>query len=547
MNQFRSFNARNFRLDRSLHLQNTMNASRNIFQFPSLIRSPNLRIFLRLVKSPSHILFVVSNLAILVHLQFVSTTRTAQAACRGEQENFARLHAQIKELEDLEEEERQIRAEIETLKLQGDKKRYSIKGSGHEEQPSSFSWRQLQQHANRNLASEFKLRRATISKSFLWGEGIKSLFSFDSRPLWSFEHKDDVLSETFECTHIHSSILRNNFQGLCRLFIREAVHEANLRNGQTSFEAIADDSLVSSLKSLLYETLSGHCLTYDKSDTTKYIASSQVLSINQILGLLADVLEKIRAAFLSYHQRQSKGELLIDLCRLIMLNNTQSHFDQILFTLYHNFGHQRLHKYQALLLEMFPTRSFSKISLKTYLEMTKQPVNRSNPDNVGGDRTLQISNGEDIAHETMTEHPHSYIDVLQAKLLKYLSEGLYLEVECLIREILKFVNESDSARTRPNPVQSEETYFHLKLLLDSLSREGMLEAFESQPGLGSKFQWLWQHLEKDRMSLTERNERSNCHTSLTDNEAPTECFSGNDTKDSVLLFLPKLHALALRV
>lgn len=547
MFQFRSLDARNFRFKRSLHLQNAMNASRHTFQFSSLIRSPNLRIFLRLVKSPSHILFVVSNLAILVHLQFVSTHRTAQAACKADQENLARLHAQIRELEDLEEEERQIRNDIESLKLQEDKKRYIKTIPGHEEKHTPFSGRQLQRHANRKLASEFEMRRATISKNFLWGKGLHSLFSFEPQPRWGFEKKDHVYTETVECTHIHSPIQRNDFQGLCRLLLKEAVHEANLRNGQASFEAIAGDSLVSSLKSLMHEALSGHCLTYEKSDTTKYIASSQVLSINQVLVPLADVLEELKEAFVSYRHRHSKGELLLDLCRLLILSNTQSHFDQVLFTLYHNFGQLKLHKYQALLLKTFPSRNLTRISQKALLEMTQQQVNQSEPENGGGDRIFQTKHRLTITHDPMKHHPQSHIGLLQANLLKHISEGLYFEVECLIREILKFVNERDSASAKSNPVQSEEKYLHLKLLLDKLSREGILEAFESQPGLGSKFQWLWQHLAKDRMSSTERNGRSNCQTFLTGNKAPKERLSKDGTKDSVLLFLPKLHGMAVRV
>ncbi|PSK37790.1 hypothetical protein C7M61_003035 [Candidozyma pseudohaemuli] len=506
--------------------------------------SPKLKLFLRLVRSPSHILFLVSNLAILVHLQFVSTTRSAKIVHLKEKDNFDKLRAQIIELEELEEEERLIRKEIEALKNRASQKERAFDDSLSESKVSnsgSTYQRTNSEILNKNLALDFRLKRLSITSNFMTKEGMKTLFTAKNSPRWSFMDRNFVSTQATDDNQFCYAGERNAFQAFLRYLIGDVILES-----LTSLEIEISESFKSDLfHSLIYETTTAKYLNHERSDTTKFIASSQESLGTRTKGH-QDLMKDIRAAFESYLSNGTeiaKCELLLDLCRTLIPTIEPKVIDEALNALYQHFGILGLHNYQALLLETFPTHQFHNGFRATYFK--EKPIIDTN------ESVFADSNGENESASTRfsVKEPRissSEFKHLRSKLTLLLFREAYDEAENVLNTLLRIANDDGlSLSGRLNEYESD-TRHDMRNIFEGDSLNATLRALDRDSNFESKFSWLRPHLTavaEDRHigEKVEREEKKD--------EPVTGYLSRNNVgkKNPVLKLLPESSFMAMRV
>lgn len=521
-----------------------MNSTRSGMMHPALLMSPKLKLFLRLVRSPSHILFLVSNLAILVHLQFVSTTRSAKIVHLKEKDNFDKLRAQIIELEELEEEERLIRKEIEALKNRASQKERAFDDSLSESKVSysgSTYQRTNSEILNKNLALDFRLKRLSITSNFMTKEGMKTLFTAKNSPRWSFMDRNFVSTQATDDNQFCYAGERNAFQAFLRYLIGDVILES-----LTSLEIEISESFKSDLfHSLIYETTTAKYLNHERSDTTKFIASSQESLGTRTKGH-QDLMKDIRAAFESYLSNGTeiaKCELLLDLCRTLIPTIEPKVIDEALNALYQHFGILGLHNYQALLLETFPTHQFHNGFRATYFK--EKPIIDTN------ESVFADSNGENESASTRfsVKEPRissSEFKHLRSKLTLLLFREAYDEAENVLNTLLRIANDDGlSLSGRLNEYESD-TRHDMRNIFEGDSLNATLRALDRDSNFESKFSWLRPHLTavaEDRHigEKVEREEKKD--------EPVTGYLSRNNVgkKNPVLKLLPESSFMAMRV
>lgn len=383
-----------------------MNVSRTI-----LFRSPQLKLFLRLVKSPSHMLFLASNLAILVHLQYFSATRLLHYP-RGDREKLDRLRAQTAELRDLEEEERRIKEEIEALKGQLPNGRRNDLDQCNEARGVHIRRKELcRKQDNMKLVSKFDGQRSAIFKSLLKDVNIHNLFAhrFDSGG--SFDDDADAPSALSEATYVTSPDKRIISQVILRCLIGDLITETT-----SGSEVMANQTERSTfggklLRSIIFDANS-RLLTYEDSDMTKFI-NCTTFNVGRSPHIPKEtIITELEAAFDSFilgNGNGSKRILLLNVARSLTRNNASAFPDDLILFLYHKFGLLKLYKYQAMLLTILPNLRI-RIERSVYdaaeLLADKEPTN---------ERTIRLDN-----HRSMVpngQHLQSAAVILQPRYL----------------------------------------------------------------------------------------------------------------------------------
>lgn len=216
------------------------------------LMSPELKMFLQMLKSPSHIMFVASNVALLVHLLFFSTVRRKQKT-----EEFL---SQMEELEnyvdlinDLDNQNAEIQKRIRVLKAlqQKDSSTPEVQHMHQNDQdttPQPFTPREeivpLRLHSTH--AERFLKHRNLIATTFSKRSNIAKLFENSNRP--SIEEEKDIIADE----RSYSAPILNTLLALSHLLVKTFVIELNLKH------ALGDDEtqkLISSDSFLLHEDL----------------------------------------------------------------------------------------------------------------------------------------------------------------------------------------------------------------------------------------------------------------------------------------------------
>ncbi|KAF5213136.1 hypothetical protein E0198_000651 [Clavispora lusitaniae] len=227
-----------------LHLLNSSARPRmSLRQSLNFFDSPESKMFLQFLKSPSHLIFVASNVAILAHLQFYSTVRKKQRI-----EEFL---LQMEELEnyidlinDLDAENEEIQRQIASLK----------RLQNRESSPAPFSERSRQANSEPSILAQkndsslatqiqhsrqFLKQRQVYVSTFSQSENIARLFpQSDSRVEEHEEHPGKLT---------YYSSIQSSLMALSNQLVKSFLVELNLRHSFHDFEleqALSDDSFL---------------------------------------------------------------------------------------------------------------------------------------------------------------------------------------------------------------------------------------------------------------------------------------------------------------
>lgn len=193
--------------------------------------SPELRLFMKLVKSPSHLMFIASNVALFVHLLFYSTVVRKQKMEEfisqiNELENFEEL------IKDLDKQNEEIQKQISVYKhLQRKSKDYTdSRDSNRDQRPTKRSQSPIvlneSLHLHSTHANKFLDQRKLFATTFTEKTSIAKLFESSS------------LETSLETSHSTSSSASPTFSdpilnlliALSHQFVKAFLVEINLRN-----------------------------------------------------------------------------------------------------------------------------------------------------------------------------------------------------------------------------------------------------------------------------------------------------------------------------
>lgn len=333
---------------RMMHIQHVMNSARLATPYSSLTVS-QLKAILRFMRSPSHLIFLASNFAILVHLHYLSTQKTNFLS----RDKVELLEAQLKEIERLEGEEKMLRNEIRKQRLRRQlSDRWGSRSASLARSDVITLKKQVRSIDNKYAANKFHQQRLAISRSVQSDLNVGHLFRKKSHgPNWEKLLASTTLLKPMETTHIRSSSDRNKLQALLHCLVGVVLKDSRLRpnsNIGLQFEAF-------------YESLSGHHLTYEASDVSKYIRSSR---INTGLRDLTDeiyVNDKLESAFELFEKQKdarSKGILLLLIARALLAHCRSGISENIMLLLFQKFGNSKLPQFQSFLVNLNPQLDF---------------------------------------------------------------------------------------------------------------------------------------------------------------------------------------------
>lgn len=216
-------------LKRSFHLEKAAGCVQRFSLRRSLI-SQELRLFIKMLKSPSHIMFVASNVALLVHLLFYSTVvrklKMEEFVSRiNELENYEDL------IRDLDRQDEEIQRQITILKqlqhksldhLDSNQNRNRALIPSKQHQSTSVLNGNL--HLHQTHASKFLKQRKFFASTFTEKSAIAKLFKCTSN---SFSDDTDIKSSLGSPTF--SDPILNSLMALSHQFVTAFVVEFNLR------------------------------------------------------------------------------------------------------------------------------------------------------------------------------------------------------------------------------------------------------------------------------------------------------------------------------
>ncbi|OBA19552.1 hypothetical protein METBIDRAFT_216639 [Metschnikowia bicuspidata var. bicuspidata NRRL YB-4993] len=219
---------------RSLHMQSVGLGIPKISlrQSLNLARSPELKMFLMLVKSPSHVLFIASNVAVLVHLKFFSTMK--------KNDKLEHLKLQAAELEnyesvvsDLDKKLESVQNQIKIIKSQ---KESGIRKPLSNDKKQSAKWSKYRENQlnmlrdQQNLAKRFVASRELIATKLSEPENIARLFEADDgRSTGNISEEIIEDYETDPLLRTYSSPILNIMMLLSNLIITSCLVDLNLR------------------------------------------------------------------------------------------------------------------------------------------------------------------------------------------------------------------------------------------------------------------------------------------------------------------------------
>lgn len=230
---------------RKFHVLNASGGPRSSLRLGlNLFQSPELKMILKFLKSPGHLIFVASNVAILAHLQFYSTVRRKQRT-----EEFMRqmqeLENYVELINDLDAQNDEIQRQIASLKrLQ---KKEDVKVSPAVEKKPTARPNFLPLKSDLPLSKQvrhaqmFLKQRQMYASTFSNPENIAKLFPENLTNV----DLEKLEQQPFELTYY--SRMQNSLMALSSQLIKSFLIELNLRhsfqdNGLN--EAITPDSFL---------------------------------------------------------------------------------------------------------------------------------------------------------------------------------------------------------------------------------------------------------------------------------------------------------------
>lgn len=222
---------------RSLHMQRITGNKRPGL---SLFQSPELKLFLKLVKSPSHLMFVASNVAILVHLLFYSTLRQKQRMEEFDLQ-MEELERYIDVIEDLDKQTNEIQRQIAQIKLlrqkefsRPEKKLLDIKDS-HAQKKLTKRYKAINEQVD--SARDFLQRRKNFSVAFSDANNIQRLFMNHEDVS---EEQNEIPSETLTYT----SPVQNTIMAVSSQIVKSFLTELNLRSSLMDDDTLPQQSFL---------------------------------------------------------------------------------------------------------------------------------------------------------------------------------------------------------------------------------------------------------------------------------------------------------------
>lgn len=271
----------------------------------------NALIFLRLLRSPGHLTFLTANVALLVHLQFLSTHRKLQ-----QQEKYQLEISELQRFEDVvhdldaqtEQIEKQILAFKQAKKDKGPRRHGSKRGHvNHANEQNDDRYRALlspQIMAKRLREENYAKNQLSLAQKFVRErEAYKSLVKqpelLDGLFSESAADHNDALSEyrvtsdtssTGEAHHIartYMSPMQNSLMLLTSLIVKKFLVEFNFRR------AFHDETLLDVYPEDRYWTendLSNSLSSYDRDRILEILDSLQESGVNVTMkDVLADI------------------------------------------------------------------------------------------------------------------------------------------------------------------------------------------------------------------------------------------------------------------
>lgn len=221
---------------RTLHMQNVGLGlpKLSLRHSLNLSRNPDLKLFFRLIKSPSHLFFFATNVAVLVHLKLLGTM--------NKKHRMEHLTLQPAELENYESVISNIDQEVENVKKQIEalKKRHkedkpldNIPQKANSLSEKHLKYMKIQQKVLKDqefLAKRFTISRAAIASKLTQPENIARLFESESHG--PIEKTTDVPLHKYELDPLqrqYSAPIRNLMMLLSHLMITSCLVELNIQ------------------------------------------------------------------------------------------------------------------------------------------------------------------------------------------------------------------------------------------------------------------------------------------------------------------------------
>lgn len=219
---------------RRFHLQQVTSGSRRVG--PNFFQSPELKMFLKLVKSPSHLMFVASNIAMLVHLLFYSSIRQRQKA-EEYLLQMSELELYVEVIEDLDRQNEHVQKQIAYMKMLRQRESSPDHQKSNEDEVVSDT---ITTHNLRrkydfvkgqvDSAHRFVKQRESYQNAFNDPANVQKLFPTEIK-CTSNDSDADPLT--------YSSPIQNSVMAICGQLVKSLVVELNLRRlfGNNAFNS----------------------------------------------------------------------------------------------------------------------------------------------------------------------------------------------------------------------------------------------------------------------------------------------------------------------
>lgn len=331
--------------------------------------STHLKAFLRLVKAPSHAVFLLSNAAILIQLHYFST-HVARASER-EASFRARFQEQETQMELLKQEEDLIKAELAKCP--------SIKNSSEDIQTDESAFPLARTRSSSSLCSSHQDTQAGrfLDQRRLVCEIVGKANDFDSffhnkGPNWSKLASIDGDSSSLSPTRLYPSRERSHAVALANSLvltalskdhpvIRDAFSNPTKSQSSETVGSHATDEADAShwktnsshvFRSMTHE-LSRACLTYNSSDTTNFVRSSLYAAPTRSSGHVghpdvSSLRQNLEMIFKEYSNELNCCNLIFALARCLIQLRTARELLLALSFVFEKLGQENLKNYQAL-------------------------------------------------------------------------------------------------------------------------------------------------------------------------------------------------------
>lgn len=202
---------------RALHIQR---AAKNSSDSIKAVRQRAPKSFISQVRSPGHLIFFASNVALLLQVKYFAT-KNRQATMEKRSLRMHELENYEEVIKNLEDQENSIRHQIKILKKKNAKKNYD---ANHLEEHTAERSHQYRRDA---FKQSYLSQRAAILSIFSKQSNIDQLFQGKEQS--QFEKSSNVNEPAFQ-NMTHSSTILHSLMMLSNIFIKTFLVEINLRN-----------------------------------------------------------------------------------------------------------------------------------------------------------------------------------------------------------------------------------------------------------------------------------------------------------------------------